>query len=430
VNLPLVTIVTPSYNQGRFIRATIESVLSQDYPRIEYIIMDGGSTDETAGIASEYAGRLLWFSEKDRGQSHAINKGFRMAKGEIVSWLNSDDVILPGAVAHAVRAFQRNAQLGAVYGEGYQIDVNGNVKTRFPYTEPFNLWKLVYLWDYILQQTAYFRRSVFDEIGFLDESLNWGMDWDIFIRIGKRYPIEYIPEYMGSIREYDDAKSFAGGGKRFRELTQLMRRHGSRRYPPGYITYGLDTYSSMWCKRLQAWTPRWLEGPSRRVQRVLRGAAGAIVDRTAGTAQGLYADGWAAPELNYMLRPGSGAAVLAGSLPDFGEAMREQRLKITCNGVVVAQAEFPCGEFQIRFEVPPQLASGTVTFRIGAANWIVPSRIGLSKDSRRLAYMVKSFGWVREESHPSDTPAVSDSAGAEARSDRIEIAPGVSDSRS
>src|SRR5258706_10560429 len=97
---PLVTVVTPSLNQGHFIRATIESVLSQDYPHLEYIIMDGGSTDETAAVAAEYGTRLKWISEKDRGQSHAINKGFRMAKGDIVSWLNSDDLILPGAVAH------------------------------------------------------------------------------------------------------------------------------------------------------------------------------------------------------------------------------------------------------------------------------------------------------------------------------------------
>ena len=108
---PLVTIVTPSYNQGRFIRATIESVLAQDYPAIEYIIMDGGSTDETAAIASEYKERLTFISESDRGQSHAINKGFRMARGEIVSWINSDDIILPGAVGHAVRALGRTRAL-------------------------------------------------------------------------------------------------------------------------------------------------------------------------------------------------------------------------------------------------------------------------------------------------------------------------------
>ena len=126
---PLVTIVTPSYNQGRFIRATIESVLAQDYPAIEYIIMDGGSTDETAAIASEYNERLTFISEPDRGQSHAVNKGFRMARGEIVNWINSDDVILPGAVGHAVRALTQHPRVGAVYGEGYTIDRDGKFLT-------------------------------------------------------------------------------------------------------------------------------------------------------------------------------------------------------------------------------------------------------------------------------------------------------------
>src|SRR5262245_59318849 len=215
---PLITIVTPSYNQGGLIRSTIESVLGQDYPQIEYIIMDGGSTDQTSAVVAEYAGRLTWISEKDRGQSHAINKGFRMARGEIVAWLNADDIILPGAVGHAVRAFERNPELGAVYGEGYQMNVDGDIKGRFPPTEPFNLWKLIHVSDYILQQTSYFRKTIFEHIGYVDEDLHWGMDWDLFIRIGKRYGIQYIPEYMGCIREYAEAKTYSGGRKRFREL--------------------------------------------------------------------------------------------------------------------------------------------------------------------------------------------------------------------
>ena len=393
MNAPLVTIVTPSYNQGRFIRATIESVLSQDYPHIEYIIMDGGSTDETAAVVSEYAGRLLWISEKDRGQSHAINKGFQMARGEVVSWLNSDDIILPGAVRQAVRAFERNPMLGAVYGEGYQIDVNGKVKSRFPATEPFNLWKLIYLSDYILQQTSYFRRSVFDDIGYLDEGLNWGMDWDIFIRIGKRFAIEYIPEYMGCIREYDEAKSFAGGGKRFRELVRLMRHHGEMRYPPGYITYGLDTYSSMICRRLAAWTPQWMENSSRTMQRWLRCAADYIIIQKLRSSQGLYSDGWAAPELKYMLGPGSGTVILEGLLPDLGPALHEQQLRITCNGVDVANFALPLGHFRFTFELPAEAACRVASFRVHASKWIVPRAAGISDDLRRLAFMLKSFAW-------------------------------------
>src|SRR5882672_4102859 len=132
---PLVTVVTPSYNQGQFIRATIESVLSQDYPHIEYIIMDGGSTDETAAVVRDYSSRITFISEKERGQSHAINKGFERARGAIVSWLNSDDLFLPGAIRAAAERFQRNPTAGAVYGDGYLINHAGEISSRFPFTE-------------------------------------------------------------------------------------------------------------------------------------------------------------------------------------------------------------------------------------------------------------------------------------------------------
>src|SRR5215831_13632188 len=214
---PVVTIVTPSYNQGHFIRATIESVLSQDYPHVEYIIMDGGSTDETASVVKDYSSRLKFISEKDRGQSHAINKGFQIAKGSVLAWLNSDDLYLPGCITTAVESFGHNPSAGALYGEGYLIDRSGNTTGRFPCTEPFNLWKLAYLSDYILQQTVYFRKDVLDDVGLLDESLHYTMDWDILIRIGKKYDLAYIPEYMGCLREYAEAKSFAGGKRRSRE---------------------------------------------------------------------------------------------------------------------------------------------------------------------------------------------------------------------
>src|SRR5439155_10404373 len=130
-------------------------------------------------------------------------------------------------------------------------------------------WKLIYLSDYILQQTVYFRKSVFNDVGLLDENLHWGLDWDLLIRIGKRYPLQYIPEYMGCLREYGEAKSFSGGARRFRELVRIMRRHGGLRYPPGYISYGLDTYEKIVCAMIERWTPRLLKGPSAFVRKVV-----------------------------------------------------------------------------------------------------------------------------------------------------------------
>jgi glycosyltransferase involved in cell wall biosynthesis len=402
VNQRLVTIVTPSFNQGHFIRATIESVLSQQYPFTEYIIMDGGSTDATAAIAAEYSSRLKFISEKDRGQSHAINKGFRMAKGEIVSWLNSDDVILPGAVGHAAKALEEDPLLGAVYGEGYLIDYDGVIKNRFPATEPFNLWKLVYLSDYILQQTVYFRRSIFEELGYLDESLNWGMDWDILIRIGKRYPMRCLPEYMGCLREYGEAKTFSGGGRRFRELATILRRHGGIRYPPGYFTYGLDTYQKICCNFLNRISPAFLGGASRKLQQALSYGVHLQIARTLRESQGLYTDSWASRRLLYMLPAGTGSVVIRGTLPDLGETLRGQRLTVSSGGAVLAASEVGFGDFEIT--IPDAIASTEpLSLEINASKFVVPSKVGLGPDPRRLSYMLQSIERTRSCPNPESS---------------------------
>ncbi len=247
---PLVTIVTPSFNQGRFIRPTIESVLSQDYPAIEYIVMDGGSTDETAAVVGDYASRLTWVSEKDRGQSHAINKGFRRGSGAIFAWINSDDLLLPGAVSRAVAELEKHPDAGGVYGDGFTIDRDGNTITRIPWTRPFDLWRLVNLEDYIIQQTCFFAREAIENVGYLREDLHYVMDWDLLIRIGKRFELRYIPEPMGCLREYPEAKSFSGGRQRIREIGALMKEHAGRKFTPGYIVYALHAYRAMWCDRV------------------------------------------------------------------------------------------------------------------------------------------------------------------------------------
>jgi glycosyltransferase involved in cell wall biosynthesis len=377
---PLVSIITPSFNQGAFIRATIEGVLSQDYPHIEYIIMDGASTDATASIVKEYAGRLTFISEKDKGQSHAINEGFRRARGDILAWLNSDDILLPGAVANAVAAFQQHPESGAVYGEGYLIDAAGNVKGRFPATEPFNLWKLIYLCDYILQQTVFFRRSVLDDVGLLDETLHWGLDWDLLIRIGKKYYMHYIPEYMGALREYEQAKTFSGGHRRFRELATIMRRHGHLRYPPGYFFYGLETYHRVLGRYLPfaAW------------RRALSRAAHAHIRRLCD-AQGLYSDGWAARRLRYMLPSGTGGIRITGFLPEY-RALRDQRLTVYRDGKKLGEQAVPFGEFAIEVE-----GSGA-SFPKPAYIEVTASSVLRSKgDRRKLAYMLRAIEWSKPQ---------------------------------
>lgn len=385
------TIVTPSYNQGRFIRDTIESVLSQKYPNLEYIVIDALSTDETASVCAEYAGRLTFISEKDRGQSDAINKGFRLAKGEYVAWLNSDDIFLPGAIDRAVEAFAQEPELGAVYGEGYQIDMGGEVKQRFEVTEPFNLWKLVYLSDYILQQTVFFRRAVFAEVGFLDQALYYGMDWEILMRIGKRFMLRYLPYYMGSIREHGEAKTAIGGVERFRELAAIMRRHGRWRYPPGYFVYGLDTYSRVLNHTIGAWAGTRYRRIGRKLQNLVAGYAHRIIGRVARTAQGLYSDGWAARRLRYMLPPGDGRFLqIDVSLPD--GIVERQELCIWVGGRSIACEAFGHGDYRLFVRVPEEFWARWFEFEIRAARGRRAGRI--SGDNRELCYILRDIGYA------------------------------------
>ncbi|WP_321476903.1 glycosyltransferase family 2 protein [uncultured Paludibaculum sp.] len=374
--LPLVTVVTPSYNQAEFLRATIESVLGQDYPRIEYLVMDGGSTDGSAEIASEYGGRLTFVSEPDRGQSHAINKGFQRAQGEIVAWINSDDVLLPGAVSAAVRAFAESPGVGAVYGEGYCIDRAGQVTGRFPATEPFNLWRLTWVCDSILQQSTFFRRSAVAEVGWLREELRWSMDWDLLVRLGRRYGLKYIPEYLGCLREYAETKTASGGGIRFLELWRLLRMQTGRWWGPGCWYYGLDTYDKIWSGVLRRWGAEWL---ATRVFHLCRWK----IDRVALRAQGYYPGGWVARRMYWMVPAGTRRLVVRGEAAESVGAPAEQRIEASVGISVIGAVVVRRGEFEWVMEVPEGLADEAVTI-VFTAGWSVKGPTGLRVSWRLL----------------------------------------------
>lgn len=238
---PLVTIVTPSYNQGEFIEATILSVLEQNYPNLQYLVVDGGSKDNTLDILKKYEDRLKWTSEKDKGQSDAINKGFKMAKGEIVAWLNSDDTYEPGAIQTAVDYFLTHPDTALVYGEGDIIDRSGSKVKRFEATQDFDLWMLIHKWDYIMQPATFFKRDALEQVGYLNESLHYCMDWDLWIKLASQYNVGYINQVIANSREYEDTKTSTGGWTRFKEIVALMRKYGEKKYPPGYYLYGAST---------------------------------------------------------------------------------------------------------------------------------------------------------------------------------------------
>lgn len=392
--LPLVSVVTPSYNQGRFIAATIESVLSQDYPNVEYIIIDGGSTDETAAVAARYADRLTFVSEPDRGQSDAINKGFKRTRGEYVAWLNSDDVFLPGAISAAVAALRAHPDAGAIYGEGYQIDEAGNVISRFEVTQQFNLWKLLNLSDYILQQTVFFRRSVFDEVGWLDETLFYGMDWEILMRIGLRRRIAYVPHYMGAIREYPSAKTFAGGAKRARELTHILRRHTHKPFPPGMFVYGMPSYVAAINERI-AWA---LPGPfaplGERIGRRVAALGNRIVGYLVRNAQGWYTDGWASSRAEFTFPPSAGRLLAIDVFLPHWAPIERQSLTFSVGGRAFAWESFAHGEFRIPVMLPRATWDSPVTVQIEADAYFRPAPDPSGpRDRRKLAYLLRSFDY-------------------------------------
>jgi glycosyltransferase involved in cell wall biosynthesis len=225
-DVPLVTVVTPSFNHGRFIRETIESVLTQSHPRIEYLVMDGGSTDETVEILKSYGDRLAWVSEPDRGQTDAINKGWRRARGTIIAYLNSDDTYLPGAVAKAVAGLHANPGAGALYGEGYHVDEAGRVIERYP-TEPFDMARLGQT-CFICQPTVFLRRDVVERLGYLDESRRYCMDYDLWIRLAHVSRFAYLPEYLANTRMYAETVTSALRVPVHAEILDTVYRHFGR----------------------------------------------------------------------------------------------------------------------------------------------------------------------------------------------------------
>jgi glycosyltransferase involved in cell wall biosynthesis len=225
IELPLVSVVTPSLNQGEFIQETIESVLGQDYPRIEYIVMDGGSTDQTLKILGSYGERLCWVSEHDRGQSQAVNKGWRLAHGEIVTWLNADDLFVPGAVNHAVLALQSSGDdLAGVYGECDYIDEKGRNLGKYP-SKPFDYSQLVQLTeDFIPQPGTFLRSKWIQKMGMLDEDLHYVMDYDLWLRLGMRARFEYLPIGMALARLHGGAKTMSSAPLFGEELASVFLR--------------------------------------------------------------------------------------------------------------------------------------------------------------------------------------------------------------
>lgn len=208
-DFPLVTIITPSYNQSAFLEQTILSVLSQDYPSIEYLVVDGGSTDGSVEIIQRYADRISWWvSERDTGQADAINKGFCRARGEIIGWLNSDDLYYGrDTVSQAVRAFQQHPEAGMVYANGLKIDGGGYLLDWFHYPQ-YSLKDLL-MFKVLLQPASFSRRDVLQSAGYLPPDSKLLLDHELWLQIAARYPLVHVEGYWAVERSHDTAKTIS-----------------------------------------------------------------------------------------------------------------------------------------------------------------------------------------------------------------------------
>ncbi len=237
---PLISIITPSFNQAKFLRRTIESVLAQDIPNLEYIIMDGGSTDGSQEIIKAYADHLAhWESLPDQGQTDAINKGFARATGKYLAWLNSDDVYQPGAVREAVGYLEDHPEVGMVYGDCTFIDAQGREIGRFPAAQT-DYQRLRRGYVHIPQQASFFRAALWKKVGPLDPSFYFAMDYDLWVRLAKEAPLVYLPgRRWASFRLHGDAKTIAADARCWPEMLRVHYREGGRRLSPIVIKYNL-----------------------------------------------------------------------------------------------------------------------------------------------------------------------------------------------
>jgi glycosyltransferase involved in cell wall biosynthesis len=253
----LVSIVTPSYNQGRFLRRTIDSVLTQSYPHIEYLVIDGGSTDNSIDILRSYGDRFCWLSEPDRGQAHALNKGFARARGEVLAYVNSDDTLLPGAVETIVRHFKQHPDWDVVYGRADWIDEHDHRLDEYP-THPFSFRRLMQ-YCFLCQPATFWRASAARQVGPFNERLQACIDYEYWLRLHRAGAhFQHLEDRLACSRLYGDTKTLSQRETIYREHIQICLEHvGWAELGPfyGLWRHRFREKSTGWPRQL-----RWLPG--------------------------------------------------------------------------------------------------------------------------------------------------------------------------
>jgi len=241
--VPKISIVTPSYNQSVFLERTLKSVLEQSYPDLEYLVQDGGSTDDTVTVLKRYDDRLTgWTSCADKGQANAINIGFSKSSGEIMAWLNSDDILLPGTLFYVADYFTRHPDVDVVYGHRFLIDENDKDIGRW--MMPAHNEQIISWADFVPQETMFWRRRIWEKAGGqINESLHFAIDWDLLVRFreaGARFA--RVPRFLGGFRIHSQQKTSAEESIGFKEMCQIRVRTLGRIPSQDEITKAVSPY--------------------------------------------------------------------------------------------------------------------------------------------------------------------------------------------
>lgn len=237
-NLPTLTVVTPAYNQAAFLRDTIESVLSQDYPNIEHIVLDDGSTDDTPKILAEYTDQLFfWETQKNMGQTATINKGWSLTTGEVITWLNSDDTFYDAtSVSKSMQFLTDHPEIGIVFGDSMFTEADGSeIEPTRPVIDWTYLKFIKNCENFISQPSAFIRREIIEKVGNLDDKFYYFMDWDFWMRAGIYFKMAHIDEILSTYRLHADSKTVAQAKKAAPELEYMYKKYFSREDIPSEI---------------------------------------------------------------------------------------------------------------------------------------------------------------------------------------------------
>jgi glycosyltransferase involved in cell wall biosynthesis len=397
---PTITVVTPSLNQARFIGDAIDSVLAQRYVHLDYVVIDGGSTDGTVEILKRHNRELRWLSERDEGQADAVNKGVALARGQIIGWLNSDDVYVPGALETAAEAFLRSHAVDVLYGEAEEVLADGTFFRRYP-TTSFDYQRLAYE-CFICQPATFFRRAAFQEVGGLDPSLHYCMDYDLWIRLGRRFRFAHLPEVLARSRLHIDSKTLGRRRQVFPEIIRTVRRHygfvpfswalghmdflfnrserevfeAKRRSNLAFVAALLYT---LWVNRSspEAVKLHFSSTARRILQHVIPPPA---------TFEGQWPDGWISKRYVTELTTVGGARNLVISGRHEIPGSKPLRLTFRLDGMVVRELELrKRGPFSLVVAVDPR--SGTTVLDIEADRTFCPRYRG-KRDARRLSCLI------------------------------------------